>query len=310
MLEHGAAAVVGSTITALLMNPLDVVKTRQQTAAAAAAAGATAGGGGAARVAALATLRRVVAAEGAGALWGGLSPTLMVAIPGSILFFVAYEEVRRAVAPATAPLREWGAAAAACVAGATARTATVLLASPLELLRTQAQNAPARLGVARGLAAIARSPAGLGGLWRGASATLARDIPFSAVYWSAYEVARRAIDGAVADHDGGGRGGGGGGVRVFMSAFAAGASAGTLAAFMTTPMDVVKTRRQVGVTASGRDGGGYTLGRELGAIARAEGVAGLFRGLAPRLVKVAPSCAVMIGSYECVKRALHAPPYA
>jgi len=41
---------------------------------------------------------------------------------------------------------------------------------------------------------------------------------------------------------------------------------------------------------------------ELIAVARAEGVAALFAGVGPRLMKVAPSCAVMIASYELGKR--------
>ena len=39
-------------------------------------------------------------------------------------------------------------------------------------------------------------------------------------------------------------------------------------------------------------------------IARQEGVAGLFAGVTARVAKVAPSCAIMIGTYEIVKRAL------
>jgi solute carrier family 25 protein 39/40 len=39
-------------------------------------------------------------------------------------------------------------------------------------------------------------------------------------------------------------------------------------------------------------------------IIKQEGVAGLYRGLAPRLLKVAPACAVMIGCYDVGKMAL------
>ena len=40
------------------------------------------------------------------------------------------------------------------------------------------------------------------------------------------------------------------------------------------------------------------------AIVREEGLAGLFRGLEARVLKITPACAIMISSYEAGKRAL------
>ena len=37
-------------------------------------------------------------------------------------------------------------------------------------------------------------------------------------------------------------------------------------------------------------------------VVRAQGFSGLFAGLAPRILKVAPACAIMISSYEYGKR--------
>lgn len=125
--------------------------------------------------------------------------------------------------------------------------------------------------------------------------------------------------------------------------FLCGASSGAVAAFLTTPFDVLKTRRQVArmtaenvgwssragvaaglggapasvgglvITRGGGPGSG-TTGRGAAAsnsrlstprlvlhVARTEGMGALFAGWVPRLVKVAPSCAVMIASYELGK---------
>ena len=41
--------------------------------------------------------------------------------------------------------------------------------------------------------------------------------------------------------------------------------------------------------------------RVMANIVRAEGVGGLFTGVVPRVVKVAPACAIMISSYEMGK---------
>lgn len=301
--------------------------------------------GGARAAGALATARAAVRAGGGRVLWSGLSPTLIMALPGSVVFFVAYaprahsrmhlpdgppirhketdmcvaacryEELRAAAADNGA-----GPVGSAFAGGTTARALTVLAASPLDLLRTQRQYEPSRLGVWRGLAGIVRG-AGLRGLWRGASATLARDIPFSAIYWASFEGARGVLTDALAARraarshaTGGGAlaaapgGGGHAAVDEWAVAFGAGALAGGLAAFATTPLDVVKTRRQVGLDASGAaHPRGYSMRRELAAIAASGGVRGLFAGLGPRLAKIAPACAVMISSYECVKRYMHAP---
>lgn len=86
--------------------------------------------------------------------------------------------------------------------------------------------------------------------------------------------------------------------------FLCGATSGAFAAFCTTPFDVLKTRRQVARMAAdsgGRGGENLSTLRLLEHVARTEGVGALFAGWVPRLVKVAPSCAVMIASYELGK---------
>jgi len=83
---------------------------------------------------------------------------------------------------------------------------------------------------------------------------------------------------------GGGLGGGGGGGGISSPGGGGGGGGGG---------------RSVG---GGGGGGGMGTVTELIAVARAEGVAALFAGVGPRLMKVAPSCAVMIASYELGKR--------
>lgn len=84
-------------------------------------------------------------AEGAKSLWSGLSPTLVLALPTTVIYFVAYEQFRvrlkdqylrlypdtdRTRVPFTIPL----------VAGSSARTLAVSIVSPLELVRTKMQS--------------------------------------------------------------------------------------------------------------------------------------------------------------------------
>lgn len=82
--------------------------------------------------------------EGVKSLWSGLSPTLVLALPTTVIYFVAYEQLRvrmkdqymkfypnadRTNIPFVIPL----------LAGSSARTLAVSIVSPLELVRTKMQ---------------------------------------------------------------------------------------------------------------------------------------------------------------------------
>lgn len=124
-------------------------------------------------------------------------------------------------------------------------------------------------------------------LWRGLPPTLWRDVPFSALYWMGYEEIKASLSTT--------------GMSDFNQSFLAGATSGMFAAMVTTPFDVVKSRRQID---AGRDVPMFKdirVPAMLRQIIQQEGYQGLFRGLTPRIAKVAPSCAIMISSYEVGK---------
>ena len=81
---------------------------------------------------------------------------------------------------------------------------------------------------------------------------------------------------------------------------------GSVASTLTLPMDVIKTRRQIEFgekdilkVKPGKTGSTLATARE---ILASQGPKGLFAGLSPRILKVAPACAIMISSYEWCKR--------
>ena len=99
----------------------------------------------------------------------------------------------------------------------------------------------------------------------------------------------------------------------FVDSFVAGAVSGAIASVVTTPFDVGKTRQQVlehepnsnvqsAARASKLRPEELSMPRFLFHIWKEEGAAGLFRGWAPRCLKVAPACAIMISSYEIGKK--------
>ncbi|XP_055614518.1 probable mitochondrial glutathione transporter SLC25A40 isoform X2 [Uranotaenia lowii] len=233
--------------------------------------------------------------EGVRSLWSGLSPTLVLALPTTIIYFVAYEQFRlglkelylkrkgqNAELPLFLPM----------VAGATARVFAVSIVNPLELIRTKMQSTKLSYSeVGQGIRTMIQNQ-GILGMWKGFFPTILRDVPFSGIYWTTYETIKKRSQATQPS---------------FGFTFVAGAIAGGVAAFLTVPFDVVKTHQQIEFgerflyADNGekkkpmRSTGTFETMRK---IFMRNGIKGLFSGLTPRLVKVAPACAIMIASFE------------
>ncbi|KAJ2579297.1 Carrier protein, mitochondrial, partial [Coemansia sp. RSA 1836] len=263
----------------------------------------------------LAGMRHIARTEGLRTLWRGLSPTLVASGPSTVIYFVGYDYLRQWMGK---QMRQHDALAsyekyASLFAGCIARTAAASAISPIELVRTRMQSSATHdfATVMRGVSAEINN-GGLRTLWRGLVPTLWRDVPFSAVYWFGYEQWKeRVYEPMFAAMDASPGGVGHSELGVLRSdvlarlatAFCSGASSGVVAAALTNPFDVAKTRRQIERHASPKSNTVQhtTLTRVVRHIVATEGVRGLYVGLAPRLMKVAPSCAIMISSYELGK---------
>ncbi len=219
-------------------------------------------------------------------------------------------------------LAQWQAqagASAPILAGTLSRFIAVFCVAPFELIRTRLQAAPSRALPAGRLSALqaadlrraapgaARGAAlrQVAGLWTGVTATLLRDVPFSALYWGMLEPMRRALLPAGPEHVSS--------QQVVLTNMAVGGVAGGLAAAATTPFDVVKTRVQLG--GGGAGGGGASSGGSGGGarastwqvlrqVQQSQGVRGLYTGVWPRSLRAAPACAIVISVYEVIKSVL------
>jgi len=247
-------------------------------------------------------LLKIGKAEGLSSLWSGLSPTLVLAIPTTVIYFTLYEQLKLKLGQCH---REYGGvspesysapSSISLASGASARFAACLMVSPLELIRTKMQSQKMPFSqVSRCLEELVKAQ-GVRGLWRGCTATLLRDVPFSGLYWPLYENTKERLrDFLLVSSP----------REEFLISFASGALAGSVASTVTLPFDVIKTLRQIDIgekeimlSKPGKVPSNLAVAREL---VRKQGPGSLFAGLTPRLLKVAPACAIMISSYELCK---------
>lgn len=251
---------------------------------------------------------KIIHQEGFTRLWRGTNASLALAVPSVGIYLPLYDIFRNFMevqlsenAPSVIPY-------VPLVAGSMARTIACISCYPVELARTRMQafkeTGAKPSGVWRTLVEVLSPVKGPNNhqnphtyriLWTGLGAQLARDVPFSAVCWSTLEPARRRILGWM---NGDARVG-----NVFGANFCAGFIAGSLAAAVTCPLDVARTRRQI--ENDPRRALNMTTKQTLVEIWRDGGVKGLFTGVGPRVARAGPSVGIVVSFYEVVKYVLH-----
>ncbi|KAF5927844.1 hypothetical protein HPG69_000750 [Diceros bicornis minor] len=203
---------------------------------------------------------KIVRNEGIKSLWSGLPPTLVMAVPATVIYFTCYDQL-------TALLKSKLGENKSCipiVAGIVARVGAVTVISPLELIRTKMQSKKFSYEELHQFVSKKVSEDGWISLWRGWAPTVLRDVPFSAMYWYNYEVLKKWFCAKSGLYE-----------PSFMINFTSGALSGSFAAIATLPFDVVKTQKQTQLW-----------------------IHESHKSLIPRLIKIAPACAVMISTYE------------
>lgn len=182
-------------------------------------------------------VKKVFRNEGLRGFYSGLGPQLLGVAPEKAIKLTVNDLVRAKAprdATGTIPLG-WE-----LFAGGAAGGCQVVFTNPLEIVKIRLQVA-GELAKSEGADRVARGAMhhvrqlGLLGLYKGASACLLRDIPFSAIYFPAYahlkkDTFQEGVKGKKLS---------------FGEMLASAAIAGMPAAFLTTPCDVLKTRLQV-----------------------------------------------------------------
>ena len=135
---------------------------------------------------------------------------------------------------------------------------------------------------------------GLVGLYKGVTACLLRDVPFSMIYFPTYAHLKRDFFGEGPNKKLG-----------VLQLLTAGAIAGMPAAYLTTPADVIKTRLQV--EARKGDATYLNIRHCARTIWKDEGPRAFFKGGPARILRSSPQFGFTLAAYEVLQKALPMP---
>lgn len=259
-----AGAAAGFAVDAALF-PLDTLKTRLQMAGSAA---------------------RLNIFKG---VYNGFAPAVAASAPAAAAFFGTYDYVKRVLAASSkdetgkwAPVQHMIAAAAGDVSSSTVRV-------PFEVVKQRLQSGVNKTSVEAIRAIFAKQ--GVRGFFNGYTSLVIRELPFDAIQFPLYEALKKTWAKRTASGE----------LELWQSSLC-GSAAGGVAAAVTTPLDVVKTRLMTQTPGSGTQYKGIVDG--LKRIAREEGGGALFSGLTPRIIWISVGGAIFFGSYESVRTKL------
>ncbi|XP_072290858.1 mitochondrial glutamate carrier 1 [Eucyclogobius newberryi] len=278
LINGGVAGLVGVTC----VFPIDLAKTRLQNQQAVQVYKGM-----------LDCLAKTIRSEGYFGCYRGAAVNLTLVTPEKAIKLAANDVFRQKLSK-DGKLPLWGEVLAGCGAG----TCQVVVTTPMEMLKIQLQDA-GRLSAQRPARAPAQRPSatgitvqllktqGLSGLYRGAGATLMRDVPFSMIYFPLF--ANLNALGRESHSCAHGR-------APFWQSFVSGCMAGSIAAVAVTPLDVIKTRIQTLQKGEGEDTyrGIIDCTRR---IMKREGPSAFLKGATCRALVIAPLFGIAQGVY-------------
>lgn len=275
--EHFIAGAAAASAAVTAMHPLDTIKTVVQAA----------GSKSTSAVGALGTMLRT---DGLPALYKGLPISLSGQVPSSAIKFAAFEtftQFARKVIPrhATNAVVDFTCAAMAFVCCS-------IVVVPSELMKQRMQ-AGMYSSVWSGVKAMMVKE-GPRAFLTGYKATLVRDVPYTMLEFGLYSQFKRLI-------------------RVLLrrssltsrEEIIIGGVAGGCTGFLTTPLDLAKTRLMTQASTGAAVAKQYSgITDVLMQVVRKEGVPGLFKGSLARTAWLVPFTALYFGVHEASKRAL------
>ncbi|KAK7534640.1 mitochondrial carrier domain-containing protein [Phyllosticta citricarpa] len=277
-----AGGVAGTTVD-LSLFPLDTLKTRLQ------------------------AREGFLAAGGFRGIYRGIGSTVVGSAPGAALFFVTYDSVKRFLAQRApkqsfttldgkssttrAQIGGWSEPLNHMVAASLGEVAACAVRVPTEVVkqRAQALQHPSSMAAFTHIIGQWRT-SGFARVWmelyRGWGITIMREVPFTVIQfplWEGMKTWRKSNSGkdTVSATEG----------AVF------GSLAGAIAAGITTPLDVLKTRMMLSTEKQ-------SLAPLLTSILRESGPRAFFAGIGPRVFWISAGGAIFLGSYQWAMNAM------
>lgn len=220
----------------------------------------------------------------------------MTIFPAS-LFFLSYETTKKNLIPfldshlpaGTSPTISHGVAHMISASFGEIAACTVRVPAEVIKQRAQASQYASSISAFRAILANNSGEGVFRGLYRGWTSTILREIPFTAIQFPLYEWMKTKFASIRARDD-----------STTVSSFAisdgaiAGSIAGGIAAFITTPLDVLKTRLMLHHSPIG-------LGELASKIVNEDGYRAFWRGAGPRTLWISAGGAIFLGTYEIAK---------
>ncbi|EMR08943.1 hypothetical protein PNEG_02723 [Pneumocystis murina B123] len=278
---HFSLGAVAGASGAIVVYPIDLVKTRMQNARI--------------RIGEQMLYRnsfdcakKVLRNEGIWGLYSGVGPQLIGVIPEKATKLTVNDLVRNIVKEDNGKIKLYW----EILAGASAGASQVIFTNPLEIvkirLQMQGEHIVSSKDAFRKNALFIIRDLGLSGLYKGTSACLLRDIPFSAIYFPVYS----HLKNDYFKENSGKK------LKIFEH-LVSGAIAGIPAAYFTTPADVIKTRLQV--EARKGETTYKSIRHAFFTIIKEEGVSTLFKGGPARVFRSSPQFACTLAVYEALQ---------
>ncbi|KAI8880369.1 mitochondrial carrier [Backusella circina FSU 941] len=267
------AGAIAGVSEILVMYPLDVVKTRAQIST-----GASTGIVG--------TITNMIKTEGAGSLYRGILPPILVEAPKRATKFAANEQYTVLYKKVLG--FEKVTQGLSILTGVSAGITEAFLIVPFELVKVRMQD-KANLGKYNGTADTFKkiiAAEGSKALFNGLEATMWRHAVWNGAYFGLIfkvkELMPKAKDAS----------------EQRITNFAAGTVGGMVATFCNTPFDVVKTRIQ-SYNGVGPKKYNWTL-PSVALVAKEEGVRSLYRGFLPKVLRLGPGGGILLVVFETV----------